>query len=133
MINIADIRHISAADRHKAADALQAWAQTATVEEQKALVATLAAKISEIDAAQAAVERKKVALARIGAAGETLAGKNMLGMLEGTLRRGGVPSIESLLDKSLVEIDAIFAVSKLSVSERMAAKTQLHRLGVIEK
>jgi hypothetical protein len=137
MINIsdikADIKKLDAASRHKAADAISAWAETASVEEKRALVAALTTKISEIDAAQAAIERKKVALARISATRESLAGKNMIDALQGTLRRAGVASLESLCDKSLFETDQIFAASKLTTTEKMTAKSTLHRLGVLAK
>ena len=43
------------------------------------------------------------------------------------------PLLAKLADKSLQEIDAIFAQSRLSMTERMAAKASLHRLGVIER
>ena len=79
MINISDIKHISAADRHKAADAIQAWASTATVGEQRALIGALTQTVAEGDAVNAAAARKKTAIANISAARQTFSGKNMLG------------------------------------------------------
>ena len=71
MINISDIKHISAADRHKAADAIQAWASTATVGEQRALIGALTQTVAEGDAVNAAAARKKTAIANISAARQT--------------------------------------------------------------
>ena len=115
------------------ADKLQAAILSLPIDEQIKVIADLKAKFADKLAAQAKVERKTVALQRISAARSgSLAQRNSLGLLEGNLRRAGV-TLESLVDKSLHEIDAIFAQSKMSTTDRMAAKSLLHNLRVIER
>ena len=63
-------------------------------------------------AAQAAVDSKKAVIAKIAAVRETQGGSNALKLLDGTLRRGGCPPLNSLVGKAKHEIEAVFAASK---------------------
>ena len=80
----------------------------------------------------AASERKKVAIERINAAkADAYGGRNATNLLNGQLKRGGLPQVEDLLEKSPDEIISLFAASKMSPIDRMACKSTLSKLKVI--
>lgn len=129
------LSNVTASERTKIADVIQAWAESASVTEKRALIEALSQTTSELEAVQAAADRKKTIIGRISAARSDIhnGGRNMLAALEGTLRRAGAPPLDQLVDKQLHEIDAIFASSRLSTTERMQAKSTLFRLGILDK
>jgi hypothetical protein len=129
MIQLADhLKNISASERVKIADTIEAWATTATPNEKAALIEALS-KPTEVDRVQAAADRKRVALAKISAAKETIGGLNLFSLTAGALRRGGLPPIESLVGREPHEIDALLASSKMETLDKMSLKRVLFSIG----
>lgn len=73
---------------------------------------------------------KKQRIDRLAAAAQNPKTKSSFGVLEGILRRGGV-KLEEIAGADVVQIDRVFASSKMSTSDRMAVKAMLHRFGAI--
>ncbi len=83
-------------------------------------------------AAEAEAGRKQTALARINACKADVAGgRNVIALLNGQLRRGGLPSVEQLVEKTPQEIMALFANSKMSNLDKFSAKSTLSKLKLI--
>jgi len=102
-------------------------------DERDRVIADLKVALADRLAAQAATDAKITALAKIAAAKETVAGRHLFELMEGTLRRGGLPPIAWLVDKPKHEIDKLLASSTMTVTDRMSLKTTLYRLGVYPK
>jgi hypothetical protein len=90
--------------------------------------------INEVNArTNAEKTRKKVALERINAAKSDVAGgRNAINLLNGTLHRGGLPSVEELAEKSPDEILKLFAGSTMASMDKIACKNTLAKLKVIQ-
>ncbi len=55
----------------------------------------------------------------------------LFNLLNGQLRRGGLPQVEDLVEKSPDEIMSLFASSKMTPIDKMACKSMLSKLKVI--
>jgi hypothetical protein len=77
-----------------------------------------------------AEDTRKARLARLNAAKENPTTRSNVVLLEGLLKRGGV-TLDAILDADLAKIDAVFAASRLTVGDRLAAKSLLHQYGCL--
>lgn len=75
-----------------------------------------------------AADAKKARLAKLSASMETPTGRSNVEMLRGILARGGV-ALDDVAGLDRVEIDRVFAGSRLNNVERMQVKSLLHRFG----
>ncbi len=75
-----------------------------------------------------AADEKKARLAKLNAAKENPATRSNVEMLAGILRRGGV-DLDDVAGADRIEVDKVFAQSRLTNVERMQAKSLLHRFG----
>jgi hypothetical protein len=101
--------------------------------ERSKTIAALEVAAAEKMQAQAAVERKKVAIERIAAAkADGAGGKATIDLLNGTLHRGGMPSVEKLAEQSPDQIMKLFSESSMASADKMACKSTLHKLRVID-
>ena len=99
---------------------------------QRQLVEQLSGIVEMNAAAEAEAGRKQTALARINACKADVAGgRNVIALLNGQLRRGGLPSVEQLVEKTPQEIMALFANSKMSNLDKFSAKSTLSTLKLI--
>jgi hypothetical protein len=80
--------------------------------------------------AASADDLRKSRLDRLSAAKENPTTRSNVVLLEGLLKRGGV-TLDAVLDGDLAKIDAVFAASRLTVSDRLAAKSLLHTYGCL--
>jgi hypothetical protein len=101
-------------------------------DEQRELVAQLGGIVEKVSAAEAGLERKKTAIARINAAkADAGGGFAAIALLNGTLKRGGLPPVEQLVDKSSDEIMTLFAKSTMASVDRLACKITLSKLKIL--
>jgi hypothetical protein len=127
-----NLENLSAAERSKLADGLAAAAETMDVEQKRLLIEALSSALDKNVKVNAAAERKKIAIERINAAKEDPhGGRAAINLLNGQLRRGGIPQVEDLVEKSPDEIMSLFAASKMTPIDRMACKSTLSKLKVI--
>ncbi len=89
---------------------------------------TLFAQVSAAASAGSAEDARLSRLAKLNAAKADPAHRSNIAMLEGLLRRGGV-TLDDVAGADIVEVDKIFAGSRLSSLEKMQAKSLLHRFG----
>jgi len=124
-----NLNDISASERRRIADKLAAM----SYEDQKQFIEQLETIVEVNARAEAETTRKKTALERINAAKADVAGgRATIELLNGTLRRGGLPTVEELVDIEPRKIMDLFAsASKMSISDRMACKSTLSKLRVI--
>jgi hypothetical protein len=121
--------HMSASDRKNRANRILEL----PADQQPELVSQLSGVIDKISAAEASSERKKAALERIAAAKpDAFGGKAAINLLNGTLKRGNLPSVEELAEKKPDEILKLFAASSMSNYDKIAAKSTLSKLKVID-
>jgi hypothetical protein len=119
----------SASERKRIADPIV----NMSPDQRKELVELLG-NIQSVNAKDAAeTSRKKIALERINACKEdAFGGKATIDLLNGTLRRGGMPSVEELVEKKPDEIMKLFAASSMTSFDKIAAKSTLSKLKVID-
>jgi hypothetical protein len=100
--------------------------------ERRELMSQLGGLIDKVSAAEAKLDRKKVALERINACKDDVAGgRATIDLLNGTLHRGGMPSVEELVEKTPDEINKLFSASTMASQDRFACKITLSKLKVI--
>jgi hypothetical protein len=125
-----------AASRHDASDVVRLRRELRDhgLDEQhheKVLAACRAANIlnDQSDAsyvAASADDVKKARLAKLSAAMETPTGRSNVEMLRGILARGGV-ALDDVAGADRIEVDKLFAQSRLTTLEKMQCKSLLHR------
>ena len=71
-------------------------------------------------------DAKKARVAKLQAAMETPTGRSNVEMLRGILARGGV-ALEDVAGADRIEVDRVFAGSRLTTLERMQCKSLLHK------
>jgi hypothetical protein len=121
---------MSAADRMALANKILELPEHA----QRDLVERLGGAIDKIAAAEAESTRKRSVIAKLSAArsDQHLGSRNSLGMIDGSLHRAGVESLETLAVKTPVEINKILAsATKLKSEDKFAVKSFLYRIGAI--
>jgi hypothetical protein len=102
-------------------------------EDQKAFVEQLSGIVDLNAAAEAKVERKKTAIERIAACkADPQGGRATIDLLNGNLRRGGLPSVEQLVEKTSDEIMQLFAASTMASAKRIECKIILSKLKLID-
>ena len=80
-----------------------------SADEKRIFIDALSTALNKDVQANSASERKKTALAHINAAkADGYGGQNAINLLNGTLRRGGLPEVEELVNKSPDEIMKLF-------------------------
>jgi hypothetical protein len=120
--------NLSAADRKTLANKIL----DLRYEEQRQVVQELGSIVEKVNAAEAVSERKKVALERINACkADAHGGRAAIDLLNGTLRRNGMPSVEQLAEKSPDEVMSLFAASTMASQDKFACKITLSKLRVI--
>jgi hypothetical protein len=100
-------------------------------DQQRELVNQLSGVIEAVSAAEAGLERKKTAIARISAARESLGGANALKLVDGHLHRGNLPSIDELAEIEPRKIMQLFAASSMDTLHKMECKNLLAKLKII--
>jgi hypothetical protein len=101
-------------------------------EQQREFVEQLSSIVELNAKAESGLERKKVALERINAAkADGYGDAAAIRLLNGTLRRGGLPQVEELVEKSPDEIMKLFAASSMASMDKMASKSTLSKLKII--
>jgi hypothetical protein len=120
--------HLSAAEPRELADRIIQLPDN----ERRELVNQLGGLIEKVSAAEAVQERKKVAMERINACKADVAGgRATINLLNGNLRRGGMPPVEDLVEKSPDEIMKLFAASSMASIHKISCKSTLSKLKVI--
>jgi hypothetical protein len=124
-----NIKSLSASERKRWANHV---VNNMSAQEQRELH-ELIGNIAEVNAKdEAASERKKAAIARINACkADAHGGRATINLLNGTLRRGNLPSVEELAEKQPAEIMKLFSESSMASADRMACKITLSKLKVI--
>ena len=102
-------------------------------ESQKTLVEELGSIVEEVHAAESKIGKQKAFIAKLSAmrSDKNVGAGNAINLVEGDLRRAGLPPLEVLGTKPMHEINSLMAASKLEPVKRMAIKNMLHRLGAI--
>jgi hypothetical protein len=101
-----NIESLSASERKRIADAIVAMSP----DQQKELVELLG-NIQSVNAkSESETTRKKAAIERINAAkADAFGGRATIDLLNGTLKRGGLPPVEQLVEKQPDEILKLFS------------------------
>jgi hypothetical protein len=123
-----NISSLSASERRQIADHIV----NMSPDQQKELVELLG-NIQSVNAKDSAENnRKKTALERIAACkADAFGGRAAINLLNGTLKRGNLPPVEELAEKSPDAILKLFSESSMATADKMACKTTLHKLRVI--
>jgi hypothetical protein len=120
---------MSAADRKRIANQILDM----NYEQQREFVEQLSSLVEVNAKAEAGLERKQTAIKRINAAkADGAGGSAAIYLLNGTLRRGGLPPVEQLVEKSSDEIMKLFAASTMAQVDRLACKITLSKLKIID-
>ena len=123
-----NIESLSASERRRLADAIVAMSS----DQQRELVELLGTIQSTNAKDELETNRKKTAMERIAACkSDAFGGKAAITLLNGQLKRGGMPSVEELVEKQPDEILKLFASSSMSNFDKIAAKSTLSKLKVI--
>jgi hypothetical protein len=123
-----NIESLSASERKRIADAIVAMSP----DQQKELVELLGNIQSFNAKSESETTRKKAAIERINAAkADAFGGRATIDLLNGTLKRGGLPPVEQLVEKQPDEILKLFSASTMATADKIACKTTLHKLKVI--
>ena len=119
---------ISASERRRIADRIAAM----SYEEQKQFIEQLGSVIEVNAKANAETSRKKTVIERINAAkADAQGGRATIDLLNGNLKRGGLPPVEQLVEKQPDEIMKLFAESTMASLKKMECKIALSKLKVI--
>jgi hypothetical protein len=126
------LNRLSASERSKLADQINAANEHMAIDERTALVDALSVALAEDLKAKAATDKKHAILARIHAAENDVAngGAAKLKTINNVLRNAGVvETLQDLAFKNVQEIDIILASAarKLETKSRIAIKRVLQR------